>query len=220
MKTYTCQNDNTHTKTEEIPALGHDAKWITIKEATRTEDGLRQKICSRCSAVLEEEAIPMVVENWQYNSVICCEGIPLRDVNPALTPNWYMFTPVDLSQDGVQEVNLVIGNSRYAGTVTVTVKNGKAVFDVRLNPFVQKRDITFTVLTSLDLLLDAEMKRQDTFAFGQEISIEEELNGSTNVLLYVFGHGDYDAMENLMDWFLPDSASYQQTVKHLKNMME
>lgn len=43
---------------EVINALGHDyGEWIITKEATETENGLKEKVCSRCNDKIEEEII-------------------------------------------------------------------------------------------------------------------------------------------------------------------
>ena len=58
VKTYTCTNGKT--KTETIPALGHDYEnWIVTKEATCTEDGEKKRTCKRegCGH-FETEVIP------------------------------------------------------------------------------------------------------------------------------------------------------------------
>lgn len=47
------------TKTEELAALGHKPEWITVKEPTETEEGLRQKVCTVCNTVLEEAVVPV-----------------------------------------------------------------------------------------------------------------------------------------------------------------
>lgn len=47
---------------EVIPTLEHTAgEWFTAREATASQTGLRQRICSVCGRVLEEETIPAVV---------------------------------------------------------------------------------------------------------------------------------------------------------------
>lgn len=58
--TYTCTKCGV-VKTEVIPAKGAHTwgEWETVKEATTTETGLRQRVCSVCGAV-EQEEIPML----------------------------------------------------------------------------------------------------------------------------------------------------------------
>ena len=207
-------------KTEAIEPLGHDYQWKTVKAATTTAEGLEQNVCARCGDVKEERTIPMIVEQWINNQIICSEGISFRDVKPGLTSNWFMFTPIDLSQNGTQEVKLIIGYSRYAGTATVKVQDGKVTVNYKLNPYVKGSDMAFTFLLDLTSTESIDMKTLKAYAFNQEISIADDLNGDTSVLLYVFGHGDYDFAQDMMDWFLPNAASYRNTVNQLKELMD
>ena len=220
-KQLVCEKCGEAVKTEEIPALGHDFKWKTVKEATAEAEGLRQSVCSRCGKVDKEEKIPKLTAQMMINNAICAQGLLLRDYRPDLTSRWYMVTPIDLSQDGVQEFRLIIGYTRYAGTVTVTVKDGKATVNYRIQYPATMRDMAFTLLPDLDSLTNAELKKgQKTYKFGQEIDIASELNGDTSALLYVLGHGDYDYLTKDLDWFLPSSAAYRKTVEQLKGLMQ
>ena len=59
-KLYTCLKDSTHTKIENIPALGHDvSSWTVVKEATVEEEGERHGVCSRCGEEFTE-VIPKI----------------------------------------------------------------------------------------------------------------------------------------------------------------
>ena len=56
VKTYTCQHDNSHTKTETIEALGHDIIAQAGTAATCTEPGAKAHYaCSRCQAKFRDE---------------------------------------------------------------------------------------------------------------------------------------------------------------------
>ena len=219
-KQIVCDKCGEVVKTETLPALGHSYQWKTVKEPTTTAEGLRQYVCSRCGKVDQEEKLPVVSSLILHNNTICSEGIRFRDIKPTLTQKWFMFTPIDLSQNGVQEVRLIIANCRYAGTATVRVQDGKVTVTYKLNQFVKGGDMAFTFLHDLDSTTDVEMKRLSSYNFGQPISIEEDLNGDTRVLLYILGYGDYDFMEELMDWFDPDSPAYRRTVNQLKDFMD
>ena len=51
VKTYTCQTDSAHTKTEELPALGHQfSKYTYNGDATCEADGTETAKCERCDA--------------------------------------------------------------------------------------------------------------------------------------------------------------------------
>lgn len=46
---------------DSLPALEHNkGEWITVRSATTTQTGLRQKSCTLCGRSLEEETIPML----------------------------------------------------------------------------------------------------------------------------------------------------------------
>ena len=58
VKTYTCQNDNAHTYTEEVGSLGHDLKDVTGLAATCTQPGYTAyQACSRCDYIEGKETI-------------------------------------------------------------------------------------------------------------------------------------------------------------------
>lgn len=64
VKTFTCQNDSTHTYTEPIPAIGHD--WeedgTIIREATRDEDGIIEYTCKNDPLHTRQETFVFVPE--------------------------------------------------------------------------------------------------------------------------------------------------------------
>ncbi len=66
IKTYTCQNDRSHTKTEEIPVLRHTPVPVPGKPATCTEPGLTDgEKCSVCGTVLTaQQEIPALGHKW------------------------------------------------------------------------------------------------------------------------------------------------------------
>lgn len=53
---------------EVIAALGHEyGEWVVVKEATETENGLKEKVCSKCNDKIEEEIIYAVEEENKYD---------------------------------------------------------------------------------------------------------------------------------------------------------
>ena len=57
VKTYTCKNDDSHTKTETIPA-GHEwGEWVVTKEPTVDEEGSKTRTCTLDSSHTETETI-------------------------------------------------------------------------------------------------------------------------------------------------------------------
>ena len=54
-------------------------------------------------------------EKIYYNNTVCAFGPQFRDVSSKLTKEWYMFTPVDLSEDGTQYFELIGGGMYVIG---------------------------------------------------------------------------------------------------------
>ncbi len=70
IKTFTCRNDSSHTRTEEIPAHGHKPVEDPQKDPTCTETGLTAGThCSVCEKVLSgREEIPVLGHDWDEGS--------------------------------------------------------------------------------------------------------------------------------------------------------
>ena len=69
----------------EVPATGHSyGDWTIIKEATCTEEGLKQRTCTVCST-MEEEIIPMTEHDWEsavsYTHLDVYKRQPLKSTN-------------------------------------------------------------------------------------------------------------------------------------------
>ena len=57
---YTCACGETYD--EVIPAIDHNGVWVVVTPAEIGIDGLRELVCTECSAILESEIIPAVEE--------------------------------------------------------------------------------------------------------------------------------------------------------------
>lgn len=61
IKVEMCKKCDWEAEKEEIPATGHtEGLWIVVKEATKTETGLKQQKCLVCGKVIAEEEIPVL----------------------------------------------------------------------------------------------------------------------------------------------------------------
>lgn len=72
VRTFTCAADGCNeTKTETIPALGHDypEEWTVQSEASCTEDGVRYKQCSRCQDMISE-VIPATGHSFEGQEIL------------------------------------------------------------------------------------------------------------------------------------------------------
>ena len=82
VKTYTCKNDSSHTKTEEIAALGHDYdEGKVTKEPTCKETGVKTYTCKRDSSHTKTEELKKVEHKYEHGRCKFCDAI-----NPSFKP--------------------------------------------------------------------------------------------------------------------------------------
>lgn len=145
----------------------------------------------------EVVVIPTISRHWYKENTVGLAGLELRELYPDLTSKWYNIVPVDLTQDGVQTYNLVVGNMFYIGKATVTVADGNVTVDYKYfgNPaYVNNIPSTECVAWFTDVaditteFLDAP---ESDLAFGQAVSIAEELNGQDTALLFICNRTTY-----------------------------
>lgn len=144
----------------------------------------------------EPTAYPAI---WYPHNTICVAGIEFRAVRPELTEKWYTFAAIDLSEDGVQVYDLVASNTYVIGTVSVS-KNGDEVIVTWEVNRQDTNDANFqleneflTFFSDLDAITELEPAdfKGAVYEFGQPISIADDLNGDTNVLLYICNQATY-----------------------------
>ena len=106
---------------EEILPLGHDyGDWIVVKEATYTEDGIEEQICSRDSSHKQTRSIPK-------------QKVPLSSCEVELSDSIYMYDGVEkkptvtvvykgmLLNEGT-DYNLLYTDNINPGTAAVTIE--------------------------------------------------------------------------------------------------
>lgn len=126
-------------------------------------------------------------EKIYYNNTVCAFGPQFREVDANLTRAWYMFTPIDLSEEGEQRFDLIGGGMYVIGSVTVTVRDGEVTVDYEYN----SRDVEagreyFTFFRDFDSVTREDLNRlPKSFSYGKSYSIEEKLDGDTDVILFV-----------------------------------
>ncbi len=171
-----------------VDALGHDpGEWEVTVKPTNKKTGEQVLRCTRCGEILETEIIPVLSEIWPDNTA-CSMGARFRDEFPGLTDKWYMYTPVDLTQDGALDVPLLASNVYIIGTVHITVQDGNvsATYEVTADK-VKVKDTFMTFLPSLDGLetVDPESMVDQSLPFGSLVSIEDFLGGAEQVYFFM-----------------------------------
>lgn len=129
---------------------------------------------------------------WYPNNTACSFGPQFRETRPGLTDKWYMFTPINLTRQGRQEFDYVASNLYVIGKVYVDVM-GDSVTVTYENLDAEKGGNTetlseyFTIFPDLKSVTNVEPETMEDlgFRFGQSISIQNDLAGDTNVLLFV-----------------------------------
>ena len=133
--------------------------------------------------------LEIIKETYAYytHNTVCTFGPHFRDVSPALTDKWYMFTPVDLSQDGLQTHILVGGGAYIIGQVNIYVSGDNVtVLHQYVNDAITAEQAFFTFFPDYGSITTVTPEEIDTpFAFGKPISISGDLNGDTTVILFV-----------------------------------
>lgn len=118
---------------------------------------------------------------------VCAAGLPLQDEDPTLTAKWYNAIPIDLTQEGTQTVQLVVANTYYIGTADVTVADGCVTVTYEMNDRSTK--VSSEVLqwfTSMDdVTAEFLAEPAGEYAFGEPVSIAQELKSAKVALLYI-----------------------------------
>ena len=137
-------------------------------------------------------AVTIEGATWYSNNTACSFGPAFRDIKPKLTDKWYLFTPIDLTLQGRQEFDYVASNMYVIGKVYVDVAGDNVTVSYH-NFYADDNGNTETLNEFLCFFPDlAAVKRVEPedmgdsgYRFGQTVSIENDLSGDTNVLLYI-----------------------------------
>ncbi len=202
----------TEVKTEVLKKLGHAyGEWVIDEENNK-----KTHVCSTCGKV-ETKSL-----STHYTMTVCTYGIRFRDLQNPITKDWYMFTPIDLSVEGEQTIDLIAGNLHQIGTATVLVKDGKVTVTTKVN---NTRNIAYqeeflTFIPALADLTALDFEAMTNYAYGEEISIEEALAGDTKVLLLMRNRAWYEDIADGVNSFNGKGKKYNAYVESLKELMD
>ena len=207
-------------KTEAIPATGHDeGEWVVTKKATYEAEGEKQLQCTKCDAVLETAVIPKATIKYFDNQYVCTVGLRFRDYSDINQRR--MFTPLDLSQDGEYLVDLIANNSHKVGTLTVAVEGDKVTVSCEMvNKYIKIHDEFFTFFPRVNDVSSVNPADLSGYAFDQEISIANDLNGDTKVIIYYWGHVSYNSSMANIWWYSTTNSAYKALVSELELLMD
>lgn len=128
------------------------------------------------------------------NNTICVAGLTLREADPSLPDKWYNVLPVDLTRDGRSVYQLVISNMFYIGELYVDVWGDEVTVSCDLVDLtaVQPQQSYGRWFTSLRDITSASIESSEGgFAFGQPLSIADDLGGADTALLFIRSKASY-----------------------------
>ena len=160
----------------------------------------------------------------------CSFGPAFRDVRPSLTDKWYTFTPVDLTIQGRQTFEYVASNKYVIGEVYVDVA-GDSVTVTFHNFYEDQEGNTKTLSEFLTFFHDLksvknvepEKMQELGYRFGDTISIEKDLEGDTNVLLFIRNqvtYCDYVTSTHKLTRFWPNLPERKPLREQMQAMMD
>ena len=103
--------------------------WELIQKATDLREGEEVRRCLACGIPLAFQSLPKLTHIEGRTATLEGEEFPGmmgRDFRIR-----YMYVPLDVSQDGVQEVRVIASNRYVIGTLTITVKEGQMMFSFK-----------------------------------------------------------------------------------------
>ncbi len=118
-------------------------------------------------------------------------GPQFRVLTPDLTKEWYMFTPINLAQQGRQTITLVGGNMYEVGEVYVDVAGDTVTvsyryfYDGQTNKIDAVGEFLYFFTDYGSITTVDHKKLPAIFQFNQPFSIINQLGGDTNVLMFV-----------------------------------
>ena len=166
---------------------------------------------------------PVPGKSYFYrDNTACSEGFRFRDLRPALTEKWYMFTPLDLSQDGEQIIPLIASNLFQIGLVKVSITGGNVTITYMAAEGVFVKSEFMTLFPSLDSVTEVETSGllSSALPFGKPISVIGDLTGDTRVLLYMNLVVDYNGNEQGVVGFSSKSPAHVSFLRSLEVIMD
>ena len=164
-------------------AFNHTIKCLTDKDGNKYLLAEKGGKLSDIIKVVEGpggEPIPVLRRKWQLNNIRSV-GPRFCDITPELTDKWFRFTPVDLSQDGLQMFDMISGDHYLVGTVAVLVKGDKVKVSYKYSiPNVTEKDeyTYFTFFPDYDSVTTVEPEKiENRFEYDVEYSIANDLGG-------------------------------------------
>lgn len=160
-----------------------------------------------------------LTKTYSHNTV-CSFGPHFRNVSPELTDKWYMFTPLDLSQNGTQVYEVVGGNTYVVGTVAITVDNDNVTVVYDYAPGVWGYTEFFTFFHDYDEITTVNPEDiADKYEYATTYSITNDLNGDTSVLLFMCNTATFKSDNHALTYFYENIDERKSLRESMLNMI-
>lgn len=203
---------------EDFETIAFDHTWKYVKEGNYMLLEKGGKLSNEIKIELDENGDPMPVRRYRYQlNNIRSLGPRFCDITPELTDKWFRFTPVDLSQDGIQMFDMISGDHYVVGTVSVAVEGDKVKVHYQYNiPNVtEEKDYTyFTFFADYDSVTTVEPEKiENRMEYDVEYSIANDLGGDTDVLLYMCNKAMHT--DEFVTVFRPYRAEWREPIESM-----
>lgn len=153
---------------------------------------------------------PASKDGQQKGVEVTSFGLYFEELRPKLTDSWYMFTPLDLSVEGVMSYPLIAGNAHIVGSVSVAVQGGQVTITCQAAPGVSTDREFFTLFPSLDSIqsLNVQLLAAQARPFGQPINIQQAFGDDRKIVLYLNNTVSFNASQAGVTAFVPDQHRF------------
>ena len=144
---------------------------------------------------------------------------------PQVEDSWQTYAVIDLTIQGEQTFDLVAAAEWKIGAVTITVDGDTMTVDYCMLEDANTCDVWDCINVDaehLNIFTDAaaiDMDAESTFAFGEPISIANDLNGATTVCLYVKNQVDFPDFSPYVIHFWPNMEENQEIVETMEALL-
>lgn len=179
---------------EELPLAKQNIRHYVMEIKT---DGKKYTFSVYLTYDKKTDTILVEPGTWYPDNTACVQGLPLRDMKNPKTDKWYHVLPLDLSKPGTYEYPYIASNVYIIGKVTVTI--GEDTLSVTYHNNYEAAGGNTKTLTEYmnvfhslkDIRSVDPAKMGQGYSYGQEISIERDLGGDQNVLLFILNRVTY-----------------------------
>jgi len=166
----------------------YEGKWMTMDAETDKAIVLDGQPKDADLSDMPDLLLPVVAakpeHDWYPMNTLGLAALSMKDLG--ISADWHNVAPVDLTTDGTTVFTLVGGESWILGNAYVTVADGNVTVTYELlkgHGYMKEEKLNW-FLTKADLT-EENLKAESNYAFGEPVSIEEDLKGAETAILFI-----------------------------------